>query len=94
MTINKVFGRILQLLSCHIFNKYFDRAYMDFNWLYSLTFFKFQTKYSFSSMHESTRVIGEILMANVSLIEALKLKFDKLILLNPQICNRRYTVEI
>ena len=46
MTINKIFGQILQLLSCHIFKKYFDRAYLDFNWFYSLTFIKFQTKYA------------------------------------------------
>jgi len=45
-----------------------------------LAFIKFQTKYSYS-MHELTRVIGEILMENLSLIEALKLKFDKLKLL-------------
>jgi len=45
-----------------------------------LAFIKFQTKYSYS-MHELTRVIGEILMENLSLLEALKLKFDKLKLL-------------
>jgi len=45
-----------------------------------LAFIKFQTKYSYS-MHELTRVIGGILMENVSLLEALKLKFDKLKLL-------------
>jgi len=43
-------------------------------------------------MHESARVIGEILMENVSLIEALKLKFEKLKLSITQICNRLYIV--
>ena len=48
-----------------------------------LAFIKFQTKYSYT-MHELTRVIGEILMENVSLLEALKLKFDKLKLLKTE----------
>lgn len=43
-------------------------------------FIKFQTKYSYS-MHELTRVIGEIFMENVNLIETLRLKFDNLKLL-------------
>jgi len=51
-----------------------------------LAFIKFQTKYSYS-MHELTRVVGELLMEYVPMFETLSLKFEKLKLLkyeNPQ----------
>ena len=42
-----------------------------------LAFIKFQTKYAYT-LHELTRVIRELLLDNVHLIEALQLKFEKL----------------
>ena len=48
-----------------------------------LAFIKFQTKYGWS-MHELARIIGEVLLEHVDIIEVLKLKFDKLKLLKPQ----------
>jgi transposase len=47
-----------------------------------LAFIKFQTKYAWS-MHELARIIGEVLLEHVDIIEVLKLKFDKLKLLKP-----------
>jgi len=47
-----------------------------------LTFIKFQTRYAWS-MHELARIIGEVLLEHVDIIEILKLKFDKLKLLKP-----------
>ncbi|MCE5271912.1 IS4 family transposase [bacterium] len=47
-----------------------------------LTFIKFQTRYAYS-LHELTKVIGELLMEHVDIIEVLRIKFDKLKLLKP-----------
>jgi hypothetical protein len=47
-----------------------------------LAFIKFQTRYAYS-MHELARIIGEVLLEHVDIIEVLKLKFDKLNLLKP-----------
>jgi len=47
-----------------------------------LAFIKFQTRYAYS-MHELARIIGEVLLEHVDIIEVLKLKFDKLKLLKP-----------
>ncbi len=47
-----------------------------------LAFIKFQTRYAWS-MHELARIIGEVLLEHVDIIEVLKLKFDKLKLLKP-----------
>jgi len=48
-----------------------------------LAFIKFQTKYAWS-MHELARIIGEVLLEHLDIIEVLKLKFDKLKLLKPE----------
>jgi hypothetical protein len=48
-----------------------------------LAFIKFQTRYAYS-LHELTRVIGEILMEHSDIIEVLRMKFDKLKLLKPE----------
>ena len=48
-----------------------------------LSFIKFQTRYAYS-LHELTRVIGEVLMEHLDIIEVLKLKFDKLKILKPE----------
>lgn len=48
-----------------------------------LAFIKFQTKYGWS-MHELARIIGEVLLEHLDIIEVLKLKFDKLKLLKPE----------
>ena len=45
-----------------------------------LDFIKFQTRYAFS-LHELTRVIGELLMEHVDIIEILRMQYDKLRLL-------------
>lgn len=47
-----------------------------------LAFIKFQTRYAWS-MHELARIIGEVLLEHIDIIEVLKLKFDKLKLLKP-----------
>jgi hypothetical protein len=47
-----------------------------------LAFIKFQTRYAYS-LHELTRVIGELLMEHVDIIEVLRVKFEKLKLLKP-----------
>ena len=48
-----------------------------------LSFIKFQTRYAYS-LHELTRVIGEVLMQHLDIIEVLKIKFDKLKILKPE----------
>ncbi len=48
-----------------------------------LAFIKFQTRYAWS-MHELARIIGEVLLEHVDIIEVLKLKFDKLKLLKTE----------
>lgn len=47
-----------------------------------LAFIKFQTKYAYT-MHEFARIIGEVLLEHVDIIEVLKLRFDNLKLLKP-----------
>lgn len=49
-----------------------------------LAFIKFQTRYAFS-LHEFMRVIAEVLLEYVDIIEVLKLKADNLKLLKPDI---------
>ena len=48
-----------------------------------LTFIKFQTRYAYS-LHDLTKVIGEVLMEHVDIIEVLRMKFDKLNLLKTE----------
>ena len=48
-----------------------------------LAFIKFQTRYAYS-LHDLTKVIGEVLMEHVDIIEVLRMKFDKLKLLKPE----------
>ena len=45
-----------------------------------LAFIKFQTKYSYS-MHELAKIIGELLLENVFLIETLRLKYEQICLM-------------
>jgi hypothetical protein len=48
-----------------------------------LAFIKFQTRYAYS-MHDLARVIGEMILEHVDIIEVLRIKYEKLKLLKPE----------
>jgi hypothetical protein len=86
--IEKFFKWIKQNLKIKTFLGTSENAVMTQVWaamIYylMLAFIKFQTKYAWS-MHELARIIGEVLLEHVDIIEVLKLKFDKLKLLKPE----------
>jgi hypothetical protein len=86
--IEKFFKWIKQNLKIKTFLGTSENAVMTQVWaamIYYLllAFIKFQTKYAWS-MHELARIIGEVLLEHVDIIEVLKLKFDKLKLLKPE----------